>query len=375
MKNRYIKYPYEKEYITSVEDKKNINNITYCRPEESIIFLGSSHIHGDKYTINSEKPKIIEGNNSTYFSCDSESMKMAIDYDRRLDIMQQNLGNAIARLCIKTSTSLNVEDYKIDEISNRIYLLEKDISFNTINQLEDLANYMINANLLVNIFEGYIELKGMGSIDYSGPCLKRTGEISILKISNIEKIDGKVVLSISCGIRGFKNYREKFTLIDNIKNILFLNSDEDILKEIKSLKSKGDNLKEENKRMEKELGLETVKEYKKLATTVDGINYIYKVVRNVNFKDIKFISNYIMDDYNFVQIYGIPNGPMSQVLVARSKNLNIDLKAIFDKLSTKFSVNGTGNMFTIQANVKSEQLAGVMESFLIEIKKSNPLIK
>lgn len=375
MKNRYIKYPYEKEYIASVEDKKEINNITYCKPEESIIFLGNSHIHGDKYTINSEKPKTLEGTNSTYFSCDSESMKMAIDYDTRLDLMQQNLGNAITRLCIKTSTSFNIENYKIDETSNKIYLQEKDISFNTINQLEELSNYMINGNLLVNIFDGYIELKGMGSIDYSGPCLKRTGEISILKISNIEKVDNKVVLSISCGLRGFKNYKEKFTLIDNIKNILFLNSDEDILKEIKFLKSKGENLKEENKRMEKELGLETVKEYKKIATTVDGISYIYKVIRNVNFKDIKFISNYIMNDPNFVQIYGMPNGSMSQILVARSKNLNIDLKKIFDNLSAKYSINGTGNMYTIQANVKSEHLAGVMESFLIEIKKENPNIK
>ena len=373
MKNRFIKYPYEKEYLSQAELTKEVNGITYAVPAESIVFQGNENTIGDIFKINEEKPETLNILGKTYFKTDKDALNMKIDYSRRLYIMQQNLGSAILRLCIKRSTNLNIIDYKIDETSNKLFIDAKDISFTTVDKLEELCNYVINANLLVRVFEeeNKIEIKGMGTANFSGPCLRRTGEVSILKIGNIEKNDTGIILNIKCGERGYYDYKEKSQLIDNIKSILFLDDDNQILKEIKLLKSRGENLKEENKKMEKELGLESVKEYKKYATTVEGINYIYKVVRSVNFKDLKFISSKIMDDLNYVQIYGIPNGPMSQILVARSKNLNINLKEIYDKIAPRFNLVGTGNMYTVQANVKSENLAGAMETFLLEVKYRN----
>ena len=373
MKNRFIKYPYEKEYISQTDLTKDVNGITYATPVENIIFQGNEHTIGDNFKINGEKPETLNILGQIYFKTENNALSMQIDFSRRLYIMQQNLGSAILRLCIKRSTNLNIIDYKIDENSNRIILDTNDISFTTIDKLEELCNYVINANLLVRVFdeENKIEIKGMGTTSFNSPCLRRTGEVSVLKINKVERENDNIILNIKCGEKAYTDYREKSRLLDNIKSILFLEADEQILKEIKLLKSKGDNLKEENKKMEKELGLESVKEYKKSATTVEGINYIYKVVRSVNFKDLKFISSKIMDDLNYVQIYGIPNGPMSQILVARSKNLNINLKEIYDKLAPRFKLNGTGNMYTVQANVKSENLAGAMETFLLEIKYRN----
>lgn len=373
MKNRFTKYPYEKEFISDIASKKDLDGASYATPKENIIFFGDEHIIGDVYKINSEDPEIRNISSQNYFKIKSDNIQMNIDYERRLDIMQQNLGSAILRLCIEKSTNLNILNYKIDENSNKIYLDAKDIPFSTIDKLEELSNYIINANLLIRVFEEEykISVKGMGSIYYTGPCLKRTGEVSILKISDVTKEDEKIILHISCGQRGYFDYTHKSNLINNIKTLLFLDNDEDILKEIKKLKSSGDNLKLENKKMEMELGLEAVKEYKNIATNVEGINYIYKVVQNVNFKDLKFISSKIMNEANYVQIYGIPNGPTSQILVARSKNLNIDLKSIYNKISLKYPMNGTGNMFMIQANINSNQLAGAMETFLVEVKNAN----
>lgn len=377
MIKRYIKFPYEKVFVTKASYNREVDGITYALPEESIIFLGNEHMPADEYKVNSATPKTIKVLGDTCFSTESESLKLSINYKRRLDYMQQNLGNALVRLYVDKSTNISVLDYKIDDDVNKIYLDTDDISYSSIDKIEELANYAIAANLLVKVYElsDKIEIRGIGPISYDGPCLRRTGETALIKISEIKKENGKIVLYINCGERALKDYIDKTRLIQNIESILFIDDEKEILKEIKSLKSSGENLKEKNEKIEKELNLETVKEYKKLATTVEGINYIYKIIRNGSLQDLKLISNAIMDDYNYVQIYGIPNGDLSQIIVSRSKNLNINLKSIFDKIAPKYAMTGTGNMYSVQGTVKSQNLAGVMENFLIEVKNLNPLIQ
>lgn len=371
MKKRYLKFPYEKEYISEIDIKKEIKDKKYTCPKESIIFPGNDNVSGDKYKINSLEPDTVNILGTDYYYNEEETVKMNIDYENRLDIMQQNLGCAILRSCINKSTNLKITNYKINENINKIYINAKDIPFKTLMKIEDLANYIISANLLVRVFDDVekIDIKGMGNISYTGPCLRRTGEVALIKVENVEKENDNIVLNILCGQRAILDYRKKSLLLDNIKSILFLDSEDKILSEIKSLKSNGETLKKENKKMEEELNLDGVKEYKNSATTVEGIHYIYKIERNVNFKELKFICHHIMNDLNYIQVYGIPNGPTSQVLVARSKNLNVDLKDIYNNMLNKFTMTGTGNMMTVQANVNSVQLPGVMENFLVEIKK------
>ncbi|MGO1579931.1 MAG: hypothetical protein ACTHWZ_00795 [Peptoniphilaceae bacterium] len=373
MTNRYIKYPYEKEFISEIDDSIEIDGKVFKSPTESIIFLGNNKVEGDEFKINSEKVEIYQKEGKIYFNNDSEILKQTLNYDHRLDIMQQSLANAIVRLCINRATDLKIKDFKVNKKSNNILIEAKDISYSMIERIEELSNYLTFSNALVynNAENNIIKIEGMGDIEYFGPSLKRTGEVGIIKINNIEKRNSSIILEIVGGQRALKEFKNKSRTIQNLKSILFLNNEDNILKEVKRLKSNGEELKVENKKMEDALGLDQIKDYKKLATNVEGINYIYKVINNVNFKDLKNISSYIMKDLNYVQIYGIPNGSKSQIMVSRSQNLNFNLKEIMDKISKKIPMNGTGNIYTITANLDSIYLASAMESFLIEIKNLN----
>lgn len=373
MTNRYIKYPYEKEFISEIDDSIEIDGKVFKSPTESIIFLGNDKVEGDEFKINSEKVEIYQKEGKIYFNNDSEILKQTLNYDHRLDIMQQNLANAIVRLCINRATDLKIKDFKVNKKSNNILIEAKDISYSMIERIEELSNYLTFSNALVynNAENNIIKIEGMGDIEYFGPSLKRTGEVGIIKINNIEKRNSSIIIEIVGGQRALKEFKNKSRTIQNLKSILFLNNEDNILKEVKRLKSNGEELKVENKKMEDALGLDQIKDYKKLATNVEGINYIYKVINNVNFKDLKNISSYIMKDLNYVQIYGIPNGSKSQIMVSRSQNLNFNLKEIMDKISKKIPMNGTGNIYTITANLDSIYLASAMESFLIEIKNLN----
>ncbi|WP_455258665.1 hypothetical protein, partial [Peptoniphilus asaccharolyticus] len=106
----------------------------------------------------------------------------------------------------------------------------------------------------------------------------------------------------------------------------------------------------------------------KFATDVDGIHFIYKVFRNKSvpavIKHAKEISN--LPDY--ISILGFPIGDISNFYVVRSKNLNVDLKNILEKINPKLFLKSSGNMYEVEGSVHTKNLATVMESFLLNIK-------
>ncbi|MDU5417833.1 MAG: alanyl-tRNS synthetase, partial [Peptoniphilus harei] len=143
-------------------------------------------------------------------------------------------------------------------------------------------------------------------------------------------------------------------------------------------KNSSDKDKEENKsksqiKNEEEeksiLFYQAVESFKNFSTEFSGLNYIYKLLQDVNLKELREISNYILKEDNFIQIYGLKNGPKSKILILRSQNLNFDLKKVFKKLKDHFDYTGTGNMYTLDIQCKEENLTRIMESFLIEIRR------
>ncbi|OFK80899.1 hypothetical protein [Peptoniphilus sp. HMSC062D09] len=114
---------------------------------------------------------------------------------------------------------------------------------------------------------------------------------------------------------------------------------------------------------------QAVDSFKRFSTEFSGINYIYKVLEDVNLKELREISSYILKEDNFIQIYGLKNGKRSKIIVLRSINLNFNLKKIFEKLQDHFDFTGTGNMYTLDLECREEDLTRIMESFLIEIRR------
>ncbi|MFR7873367.1 MAG: alanyl-tRNS synthetase, partial [Peptoniphilus grossensis] len=114
---------------------------------------------------------------------------------------------------------------------------------------------------------------------------------------------------------------------------------------------------------------QAVDSFKRFSTEFSGINYIYKVLEDVNLKELREISSYILKEDNFIQIYGLKNGKRSKIIALRSMNLNFNLKKIFEKLQDHFDFTGTGNMYTLDLECREEDLTRIMESFLIEIRR------
>lgn len=545
--NSKYKNPYKKKYKLEIIDKINRDGITYGKVENPPFFHGSERVDKDEIKINGEEPIFLLGNKN-YFKIDEnlKNVEIEIAWKNRLLLMQENLGNALVRHFLLTNTNIEILNYKVKKNSSYIDVSAKDFKFMTAKNIESLANYAVFSNLIIENFEDHISIERLADISYEGPSLSRTGEIGMVLISSVEKINSKIRLTISSGENAYKLARNSLNILDNMK--MYLNSDsidsvfsdvkklrsnvsssrnsvipseevkkieknleddkinhlnkssetshdkdikkdsleenktslnknlekksifenkdrelkneikedkydsqffheryklesfKDLNKKMKSQKETSivineekdkakedkinnqdkiennydsqffhekyklesfknlnrkieskketekldDNkLKEENKRSSISLDkdnsqkedekspifYQVVESFKAFSTEVSGLNYIYKVLEDVNINELREVSNYIFKDKDFIQIYGIKNGNNSKILILRSQNLNFDLKKIFVKLKEHFSYTGTGNMYTLDINCHEEDITRIMESFLIEIKR------
>ena len=560
--NSVYKNPYKTKYKLEIIDKINRDGITYGKLENPPYFLGSERVSADQIKINGEEPKFLSGNKS-YFKIDegTKNVEIEIGWKNRLLLMQENLGNALVRHFLKSNTNIEIIGYKVENSSSYIDVSAKDFKFMTAKNIESLANYAVFSNLAIESFDDHISIERLADISYEGPALSRTGEIGMIFISSVEKLNSLIRLSVTSGENAYKLARNSLNILDNMK--MYLNSDSinSVFSDVKKLKSKisssrnpnkdaeyekvgdfdkvlkedkplspvkvaenieGDknsnknspedsessaskvanknleekDLLEEKKETPKEIedfkqkekydanffhdkyklesfkdlnkfktsnediesietnkkeisdkdkintevkkeekydanffhdkyklesfkdlnkfsnpnkdensGKESLKEeesnnknlkgkdvsstklnskedeertslfyqavesFKNFSTEFSGLNYIYKVLQDINLKELREISNYILKEDDFIQIYGLKNGSKSKILILRSQNLNFDLKKIFEKLKDHFTFTGTGNMYTLDIQCKEEDLTRIMESFLIEIRR------
>ena len=614
--NSVYKNPYKTKYKLEIIDKINRDGITYGKLENPPYFLGSERVSADQIKINGEEPKLLSGNKS-YFKIDegTKNVEIEIGWKNRLLLMQENLGNALVRHFLIANTNIEIIGYKVENSSSYIDVSAKDFKFMTAKNIESLANYAVFSNLAIESFGDHISIERLADIPYEGPALSRTGEIGMIFISSVEKLNSIIRLRVTSGENAYKLARNSLNILDNMK--MYLNSDSinSVFSDVKKLKSKitssrnphkdaeyekvGDfdkvlkeekavnpikvaetvdyknidgvkdelgnsessaskvanknleekDLLEEKKETSKEIedfkpkekydanffhkkykleafkdlnkfktsnddkksietnkkeisnkdeknnqikkeekydanffhekyklesfkdlnkfktsnediesietnkkeisdkdkintevkkeekydanffhdkyklesfrdlnkfsnpnkdensGKESLKEeelnnkypkeknaspiklnkkedeertslfyqavesFKNFSTEFSGLNYIYKVLQDINLKELREISNYILKEDDFIQIYGLKNGSKSKILILRSQNLNFDLKKIFEKLKDHFTFTGTGNMYTLDIQCKEEDLTRIMESFLIEIRR------
>ena len=557
------KNPYKTKYKLEIIDKINRDGITYGKLENPPYFLGSEKVSADQIKINGEEPRFLSGNKS-YFKIDegTKNVEIEIGWKNRLLLMQENLGNALVRHFLIANTNIDIIGYEVENSSSYIDVSAKDFKFMTAKNIESLANYAVFSNLAIESFGDHISIERLADIPYEGPALSRTGEIGMIFISSVEKLNSLIRLRVTSGENAYKLARNSLNILDNMK--MYLNSDsinsvfsdvkklranmnssknshkdaeyekvgdfdkvlnedkavspikvaetvdyknidgvkdelgnsessaskvanknleeKDLLEEkietskeiedfkpkekydadffhnkyklesfkdlnkfktsnddkesietnkkefsnedkknnqvkkkekydakffhdkyklesfkdlnkftslnkdensgkesLKEKKSNNKNLKGKdvsstklnNKEDEERTSLfyQAVESFKNFSTEFSGLNYIYKVLQDINLKELREISNYILKEDDFIQIYGLKNGSKSKILILRSQNLNFDLKKIFEKLKDHFTFTGTGNMYTLDIQCKEEDLTRIMESFLIEIRR------
>lgn len=477
---KYIIDPYNMEFEYSFKNTTFLNGIEVGTIDD--VFCGSDNVRSDKFTVDGKYSKPLWYDSKAYFETKSNrSVEISLDTEARMDLAEEVTANAILRLVIKNTFSLDPE-YEIFE-NNLIVMDKKDITYQDFDQLEILCNQLVRSNLPIEVKGNVATIPGLGSVDFEGPILKRTSEVSIIKLKMPSKTLSGIQIEILCGRKAYLDYKRKSKLIDNMM-MTFRVDEENLFAKMKSIAiGKGYDFErraeerakklEEMKQLEESKNLEPSQHSKEeiqnkdskssrkpkekskdeekdkkskletanfldddfpekpeekpeeieeksyenpkvhpeenlsdstnkdeyedkdvdefapptkdhledkasplpkglndilnFVTPIGDIRYVYKIQNKYSHDEIKEITKFLTDLPSYVVILGTLERDYSDLIVSRSKNLNVDLKEILDHIEADLK-QSKGNMFKVETMCKPAELSNVMEEFLMEIK-------
>ncbi|EFM25449.1 hypothetical protein HMPREF9225_0913 [Peptoniphilus duerdenii ATCC BAA-1640] len=475
---KYIIDPYNMEFEYSFKNTTFLNGIEVGTIDD--VFCGSDNVRSDKFTVDGKYSKPLWYDSKAYFETKSNrSVEISLDTEARMDLAEEVTANAILRLVIKNTFSLDPE-YEIFE-NNLIVMDKKDITYQDFDQLEILCNQLVRSNLPIEVKGNVATIPGLGSIDFDGPILKRTSEVSIIKLKMPSKTLSGIQIEILCGRKAYLDYKRKSKLIDNMM-MTFRVDEENLFAKMKSIaigkgydferraeerakkleemkqleesknledkpsessdeeisnkdskSSRKPKEKSKNEEKDKKSKLETanfldddfpekpeeqseeieensyenskvhpeenlsdstnkdededkfslptedhledkasplpkgLNDILNFVTPIGDIRYVYKIQNKYSHDEIKEITKFLTDLPSYVVILGTLERDYSDLIVSRSKNLNVDLKEILDHIEADLK-QSKGNMFQVETMCKPAELSNVMEEFLMEIK-------
>ncbi|WFA09526.1 DHHA1 domain-containing protein [Tissierella sp. Yu-01] len=391
----YMDNPYIRELEAEVVEKKFINNKYYIKLDRTIFY---PHLAGgqpgDIGTINGidvietyeDKDDIVHVLNN---NISGKKVKLSIDWDNRLDLMQQHTGQHLLSSVINMLYNSETIGFNIGKEYVHIDINVSNLTDEDVTKIEVLANRMIYSNFKIMCYyvtneklknipirnkpkiNNDIRIVEIDGFDYSPCCgthLRQTGEIGIIKIRKWEKKKGNVRIEFVCGNRALIDYIWKNKYIKDI-GLLLSSKDKDVLEKVEKLFNTKETLEKENRELRAQLyELKGDSLYNEVKFK-DNIGFIYKEIDNMDFKELGFIANYLNAKGNLIQIYGLHNDKKGQLYISSSKNLDLDLLKIFKTLSDKYGIKGGGSPNTVQGGCKINDLPVIMKDFAEYISK------
>ncbi|WMM23523.1 DHHA1 domain-containing protein [Tissierella sp. MB52-C2] len=390
----YLDNPYLREIDARIVDKTYKDGKYYIKLNRTIFYPHlSGGQPGDKGTINGINViEVYEDNldiiHVTKDNIHSDKVMLAIDWENRLDNMQQHTGQhllsaAFYKLYNGETIGFHIgQDYvyidvtlpeltdyeaeKIEIYTNRVIASNFEIKSYYIEK-NDIEKIPVRKQPTVNSNIRIVEIDNIDFSPCAGTHLRSTGEIGIIKIRKWEKYKGNIRIEFICGNRALYDYRWKNKMINDI-GILLSSKDLDVLEKIKILYTQKEELEKSNKSLREELYIYKGEDLLRHSITINNTSFISKVFDNMDLKEINFISNYLNNSNTIVQLYGSTYEDKGQFLISVSKDLDINLKNILKEVSEEFDIKGGGSPQTVQGGCSIESLEKLLNSFFLKIK-------
>ena len=170
-----------------------------------------------------------------------------IDWNHRFDYMQQHTGQHIISACLYKTGGIGTVAIHQGEEYTSVETDASGISPETLEQIEKLANSIVNQNLDVTSIRidhtelsgytlrrptkltGKIRLLKVGEIDLvacGGVHTTTTGQVGLIKLAGTEKIRGRVRTIWKIGNRAYRDYHLKNQVVSSLVEALSAQPDE-----------------------------------------------------------------------------------------------------------------------------------------------------
>jgi len=298
-----------------------------------------------------------------------EKVSCKIDWQRRLDFMQQHLGQHILSRAFEMKYDANTIGFHIGDDYVTIDLDQK-LNQDALDLVEDFSNQIVYESRPVEILSPTKEeLKEMPlrkeptvsedirvirikDFDFS-PCggthLKTTSEVGIIKIKKSNNNNEGIRVEFVCGRWALKDYQWKNQMINDISHLLTIKTS-DIKDRVEALNTEVIETKKEMNALKTEILDMKTQAIAKDYEIVDGVHVITQKLEDYGIKELRYIANNIIEKENTrVCLVGL-EGNQVHLVLGKNKALDYDLKESFSDFIDRLEGNGGGSPFLCQGS-------------------------
>jgi alanyl-tRNA synthetase len=285
-----------------------------------------------------------------------------LDWQRRFDHTQQHSGQHLLSQAFIRTIGADTRSFHLGSEDATIDIEFDGLTDEDVQKIETEANRTVFENREVLTLEKNIaeleafplrkkpDLKGTVRIveikDYDfSPCcgthVGRTGEIGPIKILRHEKYKGGTRVHFVCGFRAVRDHQDRATLVQSVSRILTAGE--------KDMAQVLEKWKEERKASEKRIQLLTGRameaEAEKLMRAAElfgEIKWVSAALKDGNPREAQLLVRSLILNENVVAVIAaIRDG--ATVYIARSANLDLDVRPLLEAVSGAMTARGGGN--------------------------------
>jgi alanyl-tRNA synthetase len=248
-----------------------------------------------------------------------------------------------------------------------------------LDRIEDCANQAVIQNLEIKTYvvdgsevsrvplrrppkkEGNIRVVEAVGFDYSacgGTHPLRTGEIGLIKVLKRERIRGNLRFEFVCGNRALEDYRRKNRILAEVAE-KFSGSEVDLPAAADKLLSE----QKESARALKRLRNQVLEhEAQKLIRDSDGPVLLVRFEERAA-QEVRQLALEIIRSPGFVVLFGLQSGDRAHVVLARSQDVNQDLRELIPIVSPLLNAKGGGRESLVElAGDRPEALTQALDA-------------
>ena len=255
-------------------------------------------------------------------------------------------------------------------LSNQIVTMDFDgvLSEKDVEEVEWEVNEAISRNLPVEVtfpskeelttleyrskieIEGQVRIVTIPGYDVCACCaphVRYTGEIGMLKVMNVQNYKGGVRISILCGFRALKAFREKAAVVSSLMNTLSTNQ-EALVENVDKLKANNQNLKAQLSSAK-----QTLLTYK-TSEIPEEQEHVILFEKDLEAPVMRSVINELVEIHS--GICGIFSGEEETGYNYIIGSKNVDCKTLAVELKEKLNARGGGSNAMIQGSVTAKQV-------------------
>jgi len=365
----------EDVYMTSCQAKIVERTEDAVVLDQTIFFPTGGGQYADKGTINGIEVVDVKEKSGVIYHYVNEmiqenQVELIIDWDKRLDEMQQHCGEHILSGIIKQLYDGNNKGFHIGQ---DYVTIDMDIKINAemLIEIEDKANDVIYRNIsldftyaddlsgvelpvrkdvTVNENIRIVTIPNVDCVACCGTHPLRTGEVGIIKLYKVEKNKGMHRIFFKCGKRALEDLRRKTEIVKAF-NQEFSSDDETVLERYYSDKSKWEQLKKSYITLNRKQIDKTLEEQLNKDTSYQLI--LFDVLSG---QDMNYVIKQISDKMNTVIL--IYSNSEKKVMLSHDGSHDVKCNEIFKKIR-EFGGKGGGNTKVAQG-IFEDNDAGMM---------------